>query len=59
MKKFMFFVIFFIVTMFSTAVPSAVHAAEIDHDKVVGFREVNPTTVTQKAAKKFQPYLKV
>ena len=37
--------------MFSTAVPSAVHAAEIDHDKVVGFREVNPTTVTQKRRK--------
>lgn len=59
MKKFMFSIIFFIVIMFSAAVPSAVHAAEIDHDKVVGFREVNPTTVTQKAAKKFQPYLKV
>ncbi|WP_411350367.1 NPP1 family protein [Paenibacillus sp. WLX2291] len=39
-------------------VPSA-HAAVIDHDKVVGFSEVTPTNDSQKAAKTFQPFLKV
>lgn len=39
-------------------VPTA-NAAVIAHDQVVGFNEVSPTTITQKAAKLFQPTLKV
>lgn len=39
-------------------VPTA-SAAVIDHDKVEGFSEVTATTTTQKAAKLFQPTLKV
>lgn len=38
---------------------TAVEAAVINHDQVVGFQEVSPVTVTQIAAKRFQPYLKV
>lgn len=36
-----------------------VEAAVINHDQVVEFQEVNHVTVTQIAAKRFQPYLKV
>ncbi|MCY7797762.1 NPP1 family protein, partial [Bacillus spizizenii] len=43
---------------FISLVPT-VDAAVIGHDKVVGFDEVVPTTIAQKAEKKFQPYLKV
>lgn len=43
---------------FISLVPT-VDAAVIDHDKIVGFNEVVPTTISQKAAKRFQPYLKV
>ncbi|MFC0214630.1 NPP1 family protein [Paenibacillus chartarius] len=39
-------------------VPAA-NAAVINHDKIVGFAEVTPTTTTQKAEKLFQPTLKV
>lgn len=39
-------------------VPTA-DAAVKNHDEIVGFKEVTPITVTQKAAKRFQPYLKV
>ncbi|MEK3773596.1 NPP1 family protein [Paenibacillus sp. FSL K6-4396] len=38
---------------------TVVEAAEINHDQVVGFQEVSPVTVTQQAAKRFQPFLKV
>lgn len=57
MKKMVFPVLmsFFV---FISFVP-AIEAAVIDHDKVVGFHEVVPTTISQKAAKRFQPYLKV
>ncbi|CAH1221849.1 hypothetical protein PAECIP111890_05304 [Paenibacillus sp. JJ-223] len=41
-----------------TVIPAA-SAAVIGHDQVVGFAEVTPATVTQQAAKRFQPYLKV
>lgn len=45
---------------FTTMMPMpSVHAAVIDHDKVVGFSEVTPTNDSQKAAKTFQPFLKV
>ncbi|MDI3412041.1 NPP1 family protein [Bacillus sonorensis] len=49
-----------VTVIFSSAslVPTA-NAGVIDHDKVVGFKEVAPSTVSQKAAKRFQPYLKV
>ncbi|MCY8689490.1 NPP1 family protein, partial [Bacillus spizizenii] len=43
---------------FISLVPT-VDAAVIGHDKVVGFDEDVPTTIAQKAEKKFQPYLKV
>ncbi len=39
-------------------VPSS-HAAVINHDQVVGFSEVAPTNDSQRAAKTFQPFLKV
>lgn len=57
MKKIVFSVLmsFF---AFISLVPT-VDAAVIDHDKVAGFKEVVPTTISQNAAKRFQPYLKV
>ncbi|QHZ46302.1 MULTISPECIES: NPP1 family protein [unclassified Bacillus (in: firmicutes)] len=57
MKK-IAYVLFLSVLAFVGLTPSA-NAAVIDHDKVIGFKEVTPVTVTQKAAKRFQPYLKV
>lgn len=54
-----FFLALFLSVFTSISIVSTANAAVIDHDKVVGFREVTPTTVTQKAAKRFQPYLKV
>ncbi|CAI6282131.1 MULTISPECIES: NPP1 family protein [Bacillus] len=54
-----FFLALFLSVITSVSMVSTANAAVIDHDKVVGFREVVPTTVTQKAAKRFQPYLKV
>ncbi|MEK8132802.1 NPP1 family protein [Paenibacillus filicis] len=49
-----------VLTMLATIplVPRA-EAAVIGHDQVTGFAEVTPTTTTQKAAKLFQPTLKV
>ncbi|XEC95934.1 NPP1 family protein [Paenibacillus tarimensis] len=38
---------------------TTIHAAVIGHDKVIGFEEVPPASVTEIAAKHFQPYLKV
>ncbi|WP_420852206.1 NPP1 family protein [Paenibacillus hamazuiensis] len=43
----------------SICLVQAAQAEVIDHDKVVGFAELTPTTTTQKAAKLFQPTLKV
>ncbi|MCI3922917.1 NPP1 family protein [Paenibacillus sp. TRM 82003] len=43
----------------SMSMASIASAAVINHDQVVGFNEVSPITVTQKAAKLFQPTLKV
>ncbi|PZD92910.1 necrosis and ethylene inducing protein [Paenibacillus sambharensis] len=43
----------------SLSIASIASAAVINHHQVVGFKEVTPTTVTQKAAKLFQPTLKV
>lgn len=57
MKK-LGFVLFMSMFAFVSVVPAA-EAKVIDHDKVQGFSEVTPVTVSQKAAKRFQPYLKV
>jgi len=35
------------------------NAAIIDHDKVIGFQEVKPTTLTQKIEKQYQPFLNI
>ncbi|BAB04114.1 NPP1 family protein [Halalkalibacterium halodurans] len=54
------FVIGFLLSILaSISLVSPANAAVIDHDKVVGFEEVTPTTITQKVAKRFQPYLTV
>lgn len=52
------YVLFLSIFAFVSIVPAA-DAKVIDHDKVQGFSEVTPVTVSQKAAKRFQPYLKV
>lgn len=57
MKK-LGYVLFLSIFAFFSIVPAA-DAKVIDHDKVQGFSEVTPVTVSQKAAKRFQPYLKV
>ncbi|MDQ0172861.1 NPP1 family protein [Paenibacillus tundrae] len=57
MKKYLLMLMVSLLACISI-VPTA-GAAEINHDQVTGFQEVVPATVTQKAAKKFQPYLKV
>ncbi|MCY8242199.1 NPP1 family protein [Bacillus haynesii] len=58
MKK--IFLALFLFVFSSISIASTANAANvIDHDKVVGFKEVPAVTTTQKAAKRFQPYLKV
>ncbi|MCY8573922.1 NPP1 family protein, partial [Bacillus haynesii] len=57
MKK-LGYVLFLSMFAFFSIVPAA-DAKVIDHDKVQGFSEVTPVTLSQKAAKRFQPFLKV
>lgn len=58
MKKILGILFSLIIVFNSLSTP--VNAAVIDHDKVVGFKEISqPQTITQKTALRFKPYLKV
>lgn len=57
MKKFKGVLLSLFLVFASLSTPA--HATVINHDEVVGFKELTPTTITQIAEKRFQPYLKV